>query len=278
MLLDASLPVNYRQCDCDVNGTVRAVCDPVSGDCLCKDNVRPGQCSLCKKGHFGLLGDREKGCIPCQCNNLTSHCDLVTNLRRAVISLTTSPSTDFSLVNEELQAVAGSRLHTSDSSMNISVDLTASTSSFGVYLLLPDAWTRNLSSAYGFAQLRFTIQLNTVHTIPLPLHDVLLATEGELLHSAFLPNVSVSSVPEVVTVDLIGDRWQSVDSVLLDITDTQRLIRGVQSLAFRVGYSFVHQVSITELALEFFVQSDDSSLPLVEDQEDCRCPKGYSGE
>jgi len=65
-------------CDCDTLGSSSPVCDVISGQCPCYDNVAGQQeltrsetaadtrCSLCKFGYYGLMSGR--GCTPCNCH------------------------------------------------------------------------------------------------------------------------------------------------------------------------------------------------------------------
>ena len=57
-------------CTCNEAGTVNGsnLCNNMTGDCLCKDNVQGATCNQCKGNTWGLSVDNEKGCIPCECD------------------------------------------------------------------------------------------------------------------------------------------------------------------------------------------------------------------
>ncbi|XP_026876532.2 laminin subunit beta-4 [Electrophorus electricus] len=70
-------------CTCHQAGSVDGgLCDPVSGRCVCKQNVEGEHCDQCKFGFYGLSQDDPRGCRMCRCNLLgtirTSPCDQTT--------------------------------------------------------------------------------------------------------------------------------------------------------------------------------------------------------
>ncbi|XP_070687634.1 laminin subunit beta-4 [Pempheris klunzingeri] len=67
-------------CDCDPAGSQGGgLCDPLRGQCICKDNVEGQRCDRCRHGFFSLRQDDPAGCQECRCNVLGSiGCDPVT--------------------------------------------------------------------------------------------------------------------------------------------------------------------------------------------------------
>ncbi|XP_007951255.1 laminin subunit beta-3 [Orycteropus afer afer] len=64
-------------CECDPDGAVPgAPCDPVSGQCVCKEHVQGERCDLCKPGFTGLTYTNPQGCHRCDCNILGSWRDM----------------------------------------------------------------------------------------------------------------------------------------------------------------------------------------------------------
>ncbi|XP_027877262.1 laminin subunit alpha-3 isoform X1 [Xiphophorus couchianus] len=63
---DGALP-----CDCDKSGSTGAVCDPVGGQCPCRQHVIGRQCNKCATGYYGF-----PYCKPCECGRRL--CDEVT--------------------------------------------------------------------------------------------------------------------------------------------------------------------------------------------------------
>lgn len=50
-------------CDCDPTGSRDGVmCDPLTGQCICKENVDGQRCDRCKYGFFNLRAENPDGC------------------------------------------------------------------------------------------------------------------------------------------------------------------------------------------------------------------------
>uniref|UniRef100_A0A8C5L6X3 Laminin subunit beta-3 n=1 Tax=Jaculus jaculus TaxID=51337 RepID=A0A8C5L6X3_JACJA len=63
-------------CECDPDGAVPgAPCDPVTGQCVCKEHVQGERCDLCKPGFTGLTFANSQGCHRCDCSILGSRRD-----------------------------------------------------------------------------------------------------------------------------------------------------------------------------------------------------------
>ncbi|XP_026221368.1 laminin subunit beta-4 isoform X2 [Anabas testudineus] len=68
-------------CDCDPAGSQGGgLCDALTGQCVCKENVEGQRCNRCKHGFFGLRQDNADGCQVCRCHVLGSigSCDQLT--------------------------------------------------------------------------------------------------------------------------------------------------------------------------------------------------------
>ncbi|XP_036128546.1 laminin subunit beta-3 [Molossus molossus] len=64
-------------CECDPDGAVPGVpCDPVTGQCVCKEHVQGERCDLCKPGFTGLTYTNPQGCHRCDCSLLGSRRDM----------------------------------------------------------------------------------------------------------------------------------------------------------------------------------------------------------
>ncbi|NWV50412.1 LAMB3 protein, partial [Daphoenositta chrysoptera] len=73
---ELSHPEACLPCECDPDGTVPgSACDPVTGRCICKDNVQGDRCHLCKPGFAQLAGANPAGCRRCSCNALGTRQD-----------------------------------------------------------------------------------------------------------------------------------------------------------------------------------------------------------
>ena len=53
-------------CDCDPVGSNSTLCDPLTGNCQCKEGVIGQRCTQCKANYYGF--DSGTGCSPCLCN------------------------------------------------------------------------------------------------------------------------------------------------------------------------------------------------------------------
>lgn len=53
------------QCTCSPYGAINQFCNPVSGQCKCRENVSGPDCDTCIDNYYGLDAD---GCKPCECH------------------------------------------------------------------------------------------------------------------------------------------------------------------------------------------------------------------
>ncbi|CAD5123124.1 DgyrCDS11497 [Dimorphilus gyrociliatus] len=75
--LDASNPSGCSPCNCDPLGSTSQFCDPITGNCKCKDRFGGRTCSDCSTGYY----DKLNGCKACSCSTLgskSSICDTST--------------------------------------------------------------------------------------------------------------------------------------------------------------------------------------------------------
>ncbi|NXI74677.1 LAMB3 protein, partial [Anseranas semipalmata] len=74
---DLAHPEACLPCECDPDGTVPgSICDPLSGRCVCKENVQGERCHLCKPGFAQLAHANPMGCRGCTCNVLGTRQDV----------------------------------------------------------------------------------------------------------------------------------------------------------------------------------------------------------
>ncbi|KFO12383.1 Laminin subunit beta-3, partial [Balearica regulorum gibbericeps] len=74
---DLAHPEACLPCECDPDGTVPgSICDPLTGRCVCKDNVQGDRCHLCKPGFTQLANANPMGCRKCTCNMLGTRQDV----------------------------------------------------------------------------------------------------------------------------------------------------------------------------------------------------------
>lgn len=75
--MDASNPLGCSPCNCDPLGSTNQFCDPITGNCKCKDRFGGRTCSDCSAGYY----DKTKGCKTCNCSpqgSTGSICDTAT--------------------------------------------------------------------------------------------------------------------------------------------------------------------------------------------------------
>lgn len=48
-------------CNCNINGSILNACDPLSGQCSCKEGVSGLKCDICEDNYYGLTHDGCKG-------------------------------------------------------------------------------------------------------------------------------------------------------------------------------------------------------------------------
>ncbi|NXJ74329.1 LAMB3 protein, partial [Trogon melanurus] len=74
---DLTHPEACLPCECDPDGTMPgSVCDPLTGRCICKENVQGDRCHLCKPGFAQLANANPAGCRRCTCNALGMRQDM----------------------------------------------------------------------------------------------------------------------------------------------------------------------------------------------------------
>ncbi|XP_069732170.1 laminin subunit beta-3 isoform X3 [Phaenicophaeus curvirostris] len=74
---DLTHPETCLPCECDPDGTVPgSICDPLTGRCVCKENVQGDRCHLCKPGFAQLANANPVGCRRCTCNALGTRQDM----------------------------------------------------------------------------------------------------------------------------------------------------------------------------------------------------------
>ncbi|NXD77656.1 LAMB3 protein, partial [Halcyon senegalensis] len=74
---DLAHPEACLPCECDPDGTVPgSICDPLTGRCVCKENVQGDRCHLCKPGFAQLANANPMGCRRCTCNVLGTRQDV----------------------------------------------------------------------------------------------------------------------------------------------------------------------------------------------------------
>ncbi|NXO50214.1 LAMB3 protein, partial [Aramus guarauna] len=74
---DLAHPEACLPCECDPDGTVPgSICDPLTGRCVCKENVQGDRCHLCKPGFTQLTNANPMGCRRCACNVLGTRQDM----------------------------------------------------------------------------------------------------------------------------------------------------------------------------------------------------------
>lgn len=74
-------PHSCISCDCDTAGSQGGgLCDALTGQCVCKENVEGQRCNRCKHGFFNLRQDDPDGCQVCRCHVMGSvgSCDQLT--------------------------------------------------------------------------------------------------------------------------------------------------------------------------------------------------------
>lgn len=70
----SALGINYAgcpsQCQCNKLGSWSNTCDPITGQCQCRQGVGGVHCERCDPGYWGLhkISEGNAGCLPCSCN------------------------------------------------------------------------------------------------------------------------------------------------------------------------------------------------------------------
>ncbi|KAG7493356.1 hypothetical protein JOB18_007172 [Solea senegalensis] len=71
--LSDSNPLGCTKCSCSLDGSLSDVCDPLTGQCLCRPHFHGRTCDVCSKGFWKPV---ESGrCEPCDCDSTRSYSD-----------------------------------------------------------------------------------------------------------------------------------------------------------------------------------------------------------
>ncbi|CAH2254547.1 jg25249, partial [Pararge aegeria aegeria] len=57
--------IRCKTCDCNIEGSYNATCDPVTGQCYCKPGIDGIHCDRCQQKHYGFSVE---GCKDCDCD------------------------------------------------------------------------------------------------------------------------------------------------------------------------------------------------------------------
>ncbi|CAK9302646.1 unnamed protein product [Gordionus sp. m RMFG-2023] len=72
--LSTDFNLGAKQCNCDNQGSISYSCNPVGGQCQCKDNIIGRTCLRCKSGYFGFPNCRKCPCPFSLCDEVTGKC------------------------------------------------------------------------------------------------------------------------------------------------------------------------------------------------------------
>ncbi|KAM9859183.1 laminin subunit beta-3 [Aulostomus maculatus] len=77
--LSASNPLGCSKCSCSPDGSLSEVCDPVTGQCLCRFHFHGQTCDVCARGYWQpSLSGRCESCSCDPTNSLSDSCDQLT--------------------------------------------------------------------------------------------------------------------------------------------------------------------------------------------------------
>lgn len=77
--LSSSNPLGCTKCSCSPHGSLSDICDPSTGQCLCRPHFHGITCNVCVKGYWKL--NMSETCKPCGCDatkSTTDSCDQLT--------------------------------------------------------------------------------------------------------------------------------------------------------------------------------------------------------
>ncbi|XP_039265221.2 laminin subunit alpha-5-like isoform X2 [Styela clava] len=275
-------------CVCDTRGSISETCDPASGQCLCKENVEGQQCDRCKMGTFYLNEQNPLGCTKCFCFGATVECSSTRYPMEEIIDMEGWRLLNLKTDTPEIQS-DGNTL-TVDIYENGGAKEPARTN---LYWAAPKAYLNDQIGSYG----------GVLHFITTSEQGgrgdstgTFVSVAGDQPAPLTAPNPTVILEGNGMVVGWINRNKQNGESVFLNLTESNFVHQSTGNPVKREEMMMVLsplsklRIHATDDPDAAIVRLSDVSMsttdydaelgsgPTIPTVEECRCPKGYTGE
>ncbi|XP_054009839.1 basement membrane-specific heparan sulfate proteoglycan core protein-like isoform X3 [Hylaeus anthracinus] len=279
-LIPGDMCVPARQCDPD--GSLSEVADPITGQCRCKHYATGLTCNQCKANTFNLASKNQYGCISCFCMGISDRCVSSNWYRNDIRVSFTNSIRDFSLIESKipdaLPITEGIRLDTVSREIVFS-DFPNRGNNDVYYWQLPSIFLGNQITSYG-GDLKYTVRY-----VPAPggqssrnnAADVELISANNINLLYFSRESPEPNTPQTFTVPLLEQFWQRTDGTQADREHMLMALADVS--AIRIKATYTTHTNEAALSLVFLDTADkyNTGRTRAVEVEECTCPIGYKG-
>ncbi|XP_053982835.1 basement membrane-specific heparan sulfate proteoglycan core protein-like isoform X1 [Hylaeus volcanicus] len=279
-LIPGDMCVPARQCDPD--GSLSEVADPITGQCRCKHYTTGLTCNQCKANTFNLASKNQYGCISCFCMGISDRCVSSNWYRNDIRVSFTNSIRDFSLIESKipdaLPITEGIRLDTVSREIVFS-NFPNRGNNDVYYWQLPSIFLGNRITSYG-GDLKYTVRY-----VPAPggqssrnnAADVELISANNINLLYFSRESPEPNTPQTFTVPLLEQFWQRTDGTQADREHMLMALADVS--AIRIKATYTTHTNEAALSLVFLDTADkyNTGRTRAVEVEECTCPIGYKG-
>ncbi|XP_034185293.1 terribly reduced optic lobes isoform X7 [Osmia lignaria lignaria] len=263
---------------CDPEGSISSVVDPLTGKCRCKQYATGITCNQCKANTF----KNQFGCTSCFCMGITNKCVSSNWYRNDVRVSFTNSIRDFSLIESRTPhpppIVDGIRLNTVTREI-IYNDFPNRGNNDVYYWQLPSIFLGDQVTSYG-GNLKYTVRY-----VPAPggqssknnAADVELISANDINLLYFSRESPEPNTPQTFTVPLLEQYWQRNDGTQADREHLLMALADVSAIRIKATYTtHTDEAALSLVSLDIAEKYNTGRARAVE-VEECSCPIGYKG-
>ncbi|XP_029051246.2 basement membrane-specific heparan sulfate proteoglycan core protein isoform X2 [Osmia bicornis bicornis] len=263
---------------CDPEGSISSVVDPLTGKCRCKQYATGITCNQCKANTF----KNQFGCTSCFCMGITNKCVSSNWYRNDVRVSFTNSIRDFSLIESRTPnpppIVDGIRLNTVTREIIYS-DFPNRGNNDVYYWQLPSIFLGDQVTSYG-GNLKYTVRY-----VPAPggqssknnAADVELISANDINLLYFSRESPEPNTPQTFTVPLLEQYWQRNDGTQADREHLLMALADVSAIRIKATYTtHTDEAALSLVSLDIAEKYNTGRARAVE-VEECSCPIGYKG-
>ncbi|XP_017794098.1 PREDICTED: basement membrane-specific heparan sulfate proteoglycan core protein isoform X2 [Habropoda laboriosa] len=267
---------------CDPDGSLSSVADPITGKCRCKQYTTGLTCNQCKANTFNPSSKNQFGCIGCFCMGITEKC-VSSNWYRSEIAVSfTNSARGFHLIESK----------TSDAPpivKEIIVDQVAREILYNEFLnrgnndvyywQLPSIFLGNRVTSYG-GNLKYTVRY-----VPAPggqssknnAADVELISANDINLLYFSRESPEPNSRQTFIVPLLEQYWQRNDGTQADREHLLMALADIRAIRIKATYTTHTDETALSLVSLDTAEKYNTGLSRAVEVEECNCPVGYKG-